>query len=482
MTARTKSGVTGPERSPRPAGVTSFNPCGDVSNGQRLAHYFERDIRFAAGVGWLTWCGGPWRPDGARVGVSARGYAHTLGAWIAKDEIPKLARWVAEARDDKDECARRQKVLVERIKWANKSEQSQRIDAALKEAAVYLKVDAAALDADGQLFGCPNGVFELDTGKFRPHRRVDMITKTAGCDFDPRATCPRWERFLGEVFADDHELAEWVQRLFGYCLSGRRDEHILPIAWGDGSNGKSTAFETLGKLMGDYAGPAAPGLLMQHYHSDHPTGLADLQGKRLIVSSESGEGGRLNEELIKRLTGGDTIKARKMHQDFYSFVPTHQLVLFTNHKPTVTGGDYGIWRRLKLIPFAVQFDDNRKDPALKRKLAAELPGILNWCLAGYRSYVERGLDDEPAAVRVATDEYRNAEDVVRRFIAECCTTTPAVSARARDLYERYRAWADEAGEHPMTQRRFGDRLAQAGFRKERSGGIVRRGIALRSGE
>ena len=473
--------TTPTQQAPAPEGVTSFNPCSDVGNGQRIARYFERDIRFIEGAGWYTWCGGPWRPDGARAGVSARGYVHTLGAWIAHDEVPELAGWVSDARDDKDECARRQRVLVERIKWANKTEQSQRIDAALKEAAVYLRHGAEEMDADPTLLGCPNGVVELETGRFRPHRRPDMITKTTGCEFDSRAKCPRWEQFVREVFADDDGVVEWVQRLLGYCLSGRRDLHILPVCWGNGSNGKSTMFDTVADVLGDYAGPAAPGLLMQHYHSDHPTGLADLQGKRLVVSNESGEGGRLNEELIKSLTGGDKIKARKMHQDFYHFSPTHQLFLLTNHKPAVHGGDFGIWRRLRLLPFTVRFDGEEKDPALKRKLATELPGILNWCLAGYRAYVARGLDDAPAAVVAATSEYRDAEDVVRRFVDECCTTDPALSARAGELYAGYRAWAEMAGEHPMSQRKFGERLAQAGFRKERSGGIVYRGLALRDG-
>lgn len=467
MTATQKS-------DPRPDGVNATNPCSDVANGQRVAHHFESDIRHVDSMGWLVWGGGPWSQDDN----AARRYVHILGGYIAQ-EVPELAAWAAAARGDQDESARRQKILDARIKWAAKSEQSQRVDAALKEARVYLSEPADRLDANPLLLGCRNGVIELDTGKFRQHQRSDMLTKVAGCEFVAAATCPRWERFVDEVFAGDAELVSWVRRLIGYCLSGRRDEHILPIAWGNGANGKSTMFDTLTELLGAYAGPAAPGLLMQHYHSDHPTNLADLQGKRVVVANESGEGGRLNEDLIKSLTGGDKIKARRMRQDFFEFAPTHQLFLLTNHKPTVRGSDHGIWRRLRLIPFAVQFDGERRDTALKQKLAAELPGILNWCLAGYRAYMERGLDDAPAAVQSATDEYRDAEDVVRRFIDECCMIDQALSARAGDLYARYRVWADDTGEHPMSQRRFGDRLAQAGYRKERSGGIVWRGLSVR---
>jgi putative DNA primase/helicase len=465
---------------PKPEGVTASNPCSDVSNGQRYAHYFERDVRHVPGVGWLTWgSGGPWRRDGERPGVSARGLAHTLGSWIARDEIPGLARWIAEARDDKDELARREKIQAERIRWAAKSEQSQRVDAMMREAQVYLAERGEMLDADPMLLACRNGVVELTTGMFRQHRRSDMLTLTAGCDYDPHAACPQWERFIDEIFARDAALIEWVQRLLGYCLSGRRDEHILPICWGSGANGKSTMLDTLTAMLGDYAGAAAPGLLVERHH-EHPTGLADLQGRRFVVTSESGEGGRLAEDIVKRLTGGDRIKARKMHQDFFEFSPSHQIFLATNHKPRVAGGDYGIWRRLRLIPFVVQFSGASADTGLKRALGDELPGILQWCLTGWRAYLERGLRDEPPAVRAATDEYRDSEDVVRRFVAERCGVGTQESVRASELYECYRAWCEAGGERPLSRARMSERLEQAGYRRVRSNGTVWHGVSVRA--
>src|SRR5690606_30840565 len=157
-----------------------------------------------------------------------------------------------------------------------------------------------------------------------------------------------------------------------YMLSGRRGEHLLPILWGSGANGKSTFLGALQAVLGDYASSAAPGLLIQKHGNEHPTALADLQGKRLVIVSETGESGRLNEEQVKALTGGDRITARRMRMDFYTFAPSHLLALQTNHRPRVAGTDEGIWRRLRLIPFAVTVPPERRDPRLPEKLRAEL--------------------------------------------------------------------------------------------------------------
>lgn len=232
-------------------------------------------------------------------------------------------------------------------------------------------------------------------------------------------------------------------------------------------------------MFGDYAGTAAAGVLIQHGGNDHPTGLADLQGRRFVVSSESGEAGRLNEEQVKALTGGDTITARRMRQDFFHFQPTHQLILQTNHKPRIAGTDDGIWRRIRLIPFTVKFTGNRKDVTLPERLNAELSGILTWAVMGWHWYKAEGFKETPAAVTAATDEYRESSDAIGAFLADCCAVDKALSAKAGDLYRAYCRWADESGEHAKSQRDFGTRLAERGFINAKTGGTrLWRGLSV----
>ena len=456
-----------------PKGVTAFDPCSDVANGERIAENFGRRLLYVAGIGWHVW-GPPWKHDE----LAARAVAYDLGKVIAR-EAAELASWAAAAESGA-ERAEREAAVHARFNWARKTELSHNVEAALICARPLLAAKAREMDADPDLLAGADSILDLRTAQYRTFDPADRITKTLGFAFDRAAACPVWERFVAEVFDHDCELIEWFQRLIGYCLSGRRNEHLLPICWGRGGNGKSTLLGALQSMFGDYAGTAAPGLLIERGGKEHPTAIADLQGRRFVVVSETAEGGRLAEEQIKALTGGDRITARRMRQDFYEFEPTHQLFCQTNHKPHVRGTDDGIWRRLRLIPFVRKFIGACRDPNLAEKLRAELPGIFNWCHRGYENYRLRGLDDAPAAVRAATTEYRAASDVIGQFIADRCNLDPALSVRAKDLFAAYAVWCDCSGERCATQREFGARLGERGFEKHTSNGTVYRGLGLRN--
>lgn len=442
-------------------GPGAHDPCSHLANAYRIVDRLGDALMFVEGLGWHVW-GPPWRADE----LAAHRRVHGLGAIVA-DEAAELARWVADA-PNKAERELREQTMARRFKWAGTSESAPCIEASLRMAATLLACKANALDADPMLLGTPSGVLDLRTGKHRPHCHDDRITKVAGCDFDARADAPTWTRFLGEIFADDSELIDYVQRLAGYTLSGMRGEHLLPILWGSGANGKSTYLAAMQAMLGDYASSAAPGLLLQRTGNDHPTGLADLQGRRLVVVSETGEAGRLNEEQAKLLTGGDTITARRMRMDFYTFKPTHQLMLQTNHRPRVTGTDEGVWRRLRLIPFAVTIPAAKRDPKLTEKLAGELPGILRWAFEGWQRYVAQGFN-EPAAVRLATADYRVASDQFGAFLSETCIIDHRLTTTAGALYAAYVDWCEVAGERPRSQRDFGLRLSERGFEQGRTG-------------
>jgi putative DNA primase/helicase len=389
------------------------------------------------------------------------------------------------------------------LAWALKSESAPRINAMLDLARSEPGVPILPhqFDRDPWLFNCRNGTLDLRAGELREHRREDYITALCPTDYCPDAPCREWERFLGAVFPDaedepDHGLILFVQRLLGRCLSGDTSEQVLPIFWGGGANGKSTLVNAvLDTIGGDYAMKANTDLLMASRGERHPTELAQLFGKRLVVASETQEGRRLNESLVKELTGGEPIRARRMREDFWQFSPTHKVLLLTNHKPRVVGDDEAIWRRLRLVPFSATFwdaDDPGKDPSLlpenrrqdKRlgeKLAAEREGILAWLVRGCLDWRRDGLT-LPEQVKVATREYRQDEDVIKLWLAENCLTGRSdYRCRASALYTNYRAWCERAGEHPLKQKSFGAVMTDRGFGRETSNGTWYLGLTLRNG-
>ena len=438
--------------------ASAANLTTELSNAYRLHATHGDRMMSVPGIGWHIWNDvGPWIHDDH----AAYRLAFGLGKAI-QDETTALDDWVYQATLDGfgvDECKRREQFQANRAKWAKASESKAVIDHSLSLAGCLLSVPAEELDASPLLIGCPSGVIDLASCTMREHRKEDRITKRIACNFDPAASAPIWERFLSEVFGGDDELLLYVQTLVGYMLSGVRGEHLLPVMHGSGANGKSTFLSTIQALMGDYAGTATPGLLISHGGTDHPTGLASLQGRRLVVASETGEAGKLNEDQVKLLTGGDRITARRMRQDFYEFEATHLIVLQTNHKPRVTGTDEGIWRRVKLIPFNVTIATAKRDPELPQKLAAEFPGILAWAIKGWRNYQLQGFR-EPAAVREATADYRSDSDHVGAFLSDRCLIGQEHTATASAIYNAYKLWCAESGERPLTQRSLGLRLSE----------------------
>jgi putative DNA primase/helicase len=387
--------------------------------------------------------------------------------------------------------------------WAVKSEDARRVRSMIDLARCQLAITPDRLNRDPWLLNCANGTLDLRTGELREHRREDYITQLCPTPYDPAAGCPTWERFLGSVFpaaevtgqAGNPELIRFVQRLLGYGLTGDVREQVLPFFWGDGANGKSTLLNAVREALGaDYCGKAPPGLLLAHKGDRHPTELADLFGRRLALANETPEGGRFNESQVKDLTGGDPISARRMREDFWQFDPTHKLIVCGNHKPRVTGTDHGIWRRIRLVPFAVRFwnpDDQpaegeqrpehlRQDKDLPARLRAEAPGVLAWMMRGCLDWQRNGLGS-PHEVQSATAGYRAEQDLIGEFIADCCLTGPATyRVRAKALYAAFRKWVELAGErHPPSQREFGLAMTGRGVERQTSNGVWYVGIALR---
>jgi putative DNA primase/helicase len=329
-----------------------------------------------------------------------------------------------------------------------------------------LVVAPSEVDNDPFLFSVNNGTIELKTGTLRPSERGDFVTKGTSIYYDPDAKCPTFEAFLNRIFRQHLEVIPFLQRAVGYTLTGSTAEQVMLILHGTGSNGKSTLLNVISDILGDLAKVADSSLLTVNQHEQHPTGLAGLKAARFVSASETGQGCRLNESLIKWLTGGDVITARLMRKDFFTFTPQFKIWLGTNHKPTVRGQDHGVWRRLLLIPFDERIEGAERDPSLPQKLKAEFPGILNWALEGCRMWLADGLQP-PVVVTNQTEIYKLEQDVFGRFLLETFDLLDGAVTPASECYRRYADWCGHNREFCLNNTQFGLTLAERGFRKTR---------------
>ena len=435
----------------------------DLGNSERLVARHGRDLHYCFDFGkWLCW-------DGVRWAIDRNGDALDKAKDTARAMLAEAAT-LADREDARKLAA-----------WSFKSQARERLAAALFLAQPDVSVLPEQLDTRPWLLNVANGTVDLRSGQLRPADRADLLTKSAPVVYDPAAKCEQWLAFLDRIFAGNQEIIRYVQKAAGYSLTGLDTEECFFVLHGTGQNGKSTVVETLSALLGtDYAQQATPDLLMQKKQERHATELAVLRGARLVASVETGQGKRLNEVLIKSMTGGDRIRANFMHQDTFEFRPEFKVWLSTNHKPVITGTDLGIWRRIRLIPFAVKIPDEERDGAFKARLRepAALAGILNWAIQGALLWQREGLKP-PQEVSDATQAYREEMDVLAAWISDCCVVNKRAEASAADLYRSYVQWREANGERAETQTSFGLRLTERGFeRVKRRNGIFWLGIGL----
>lgn len=444
-------------------GLLAEKPRTDYGNAERLVARHGHNLRYCHPWSkWLRWDGRRWKIDDV-------GAVHRL----AKDAARKVLRESATI-DDKD----RRKAHAA---WSFTSESRARIESMLAMATSEegIPILPDDMDRDVWLFNCLNGTLDLRTGTLRGHRREDCITQLCPVEFDPSARCPLWEQTLHLFFDGDADLIGYFQRFCGYALVGVIRDHVMPIAYGTGSNGKSTILGTLLDTFGpDYAMKCPPDLLMVRSGNAHPTDRTDLFRKRLVVAIETEQGRRLNETMVKELTGGDRIRARRMREDNWEFSPTHTLIMATNHKPVIRGTDRGIWRRLKLIPFTVSVEGDRDDAKMPEKLRQELPGILAWCVRGCLAWQAAGLK-EPQTVKDATEGYRREQDALADFLDEHTVRGPNHRVRCGELYARYKQEAEKGNEFAMSQTAFGEAMRERGFETHKSSVKWYLGLGLR---
>jgi len=353
--------------------------------------------------------------------------------------------------------------------------------AMLTEAQHLAEVKADAFDTQAHLLNVLNGTLDLTTGELLPHNKADMISKLANCEYSDKCDIPRWSAFLNEIFDGDRDLIRYFQKVVGYCLTGSTEEHCAFFCYGTGRNGKSTLLDIISEMLGDYAVNIQPETIMVRNVQVGPTSdIARLKGARFVTTVEPNEGVRLNEGLLKQLTGGDRVTASKKYENEFEFKPEFKLLMGTNHKPVIRGTDLGIWSRIRLIPFNIQISEEKVDRHLKQKLREEMPGILAWGVEGYRLWRREGLKP-PTSVLEASKEYRGEMDVLAAFIENCCIEGQG-ETDAGDLYHAYIDWAKESNEFEMSSTKFGREMGKKFEKRTLHGAKMYQGVILRKPE
>lgn len=416
----------------------------DIGNGQRFVWRHGQNLRWVKEWGWLTWNGKVWELDRGLVMLWCKETARSI---------------LAEAASSEDDDNR-----IALSKHARASSSQARLDAmaTLAQSEPGINAKPSEFDCDPWLLNCQNGIVDLKNGALLPHDPAAMMTKITACDYDPTATAPLWITFLQRIFAGDYDLIHFVQKAVGYSLTGTTIEQALFFLYGRGANGKSTFAGIVQDLLGDYGMKSRAETLMLRNHDIIPEEVAQLDGVRFMLAAELGEGQRLNESLIKDLTGGDKLRARLLHKNSFEFLPTAKPWLYGNHKPSIRGTDEGIWRRVKLIPFTITIPDKERDKTLPKKLHVELPGILAWAVRGCMAWQAEGLGD-PQAITEATKEYRVEQDILAAFLDEKCIITPDAEVTAGALYTEYKQWAEDTGIQPLSRINFSRQLEERGF-------------------
>ena len=413
---------------------------------------------------FLLWNGTNWEIDG-RNGVES----------LCKNFIYKMYRGLRFISDPQ------LKTAFER--HLTKSESFRRIQAlvGMLKISEEIIVTENELDRDIYLLNLKGATLDLKTGKGNVPNPKKLITKSTNFIFDKTAKCPTWDMFLMQIFNNDINLIHYIQKAMGYSLSGDTSEQCMFILWGCGANGKSTFLNTILRLMGDYACSTTIETFMKK-NSEHSNDLARLKGMRLVTTSEVEQGKALSESIIKVATGEDEITARFLYGEYFSFSPTFKIFMATNHMPKIRGGDNGIWRRVKMIPFNVTIPPEQRDKHLSEKLMAENAGILNWLLIGYAAWKKEGLVDEPAAIKNANADYRMDMDIVGTFIMDCLILDASLQWRlpTADLYAAYQNWCYKNNERVMSQKWLSMRMVEKGFKRLATNGQrVWLGLAIR---
>ena len=443
-----------PEISPEGVAANFTGSGGDEENGRLFASVFRNKLLYIYETGdWLLF-------DQHQGWVSAPpGEADRA----AKDVLANLRREAGERYKTEGGEAPSVKRMMAHVRYTSKAN-NLRAMIEMAKSEPRMTVRLSEFDDDPMLLGVANGVLDLRTGNLLPISPDVLVSKRCNIAYDPAGACPRFLQYLEEV-QPENEVAAFLLRFMGYCLTGDASRHVFAFFHGHGANGKSVFIELMAWLLGDYAHKIPTEMLMRHQRN--PQGpspdIVALKGRRFVYANETEEGGRLDEARIKDMTGGDTLTGRVPYgKADIAFRPTHKLFIVGNHKPEIADTSFGMWRRVALIPFDQTIAEAKRDPRLLETLRSEGAGILNILLTSLGDCLQGGLRP-PEKISAATAAYRDEQDVLGDWIAEKCDAGPGRSTQKMPLYADYVLWTGENGHRPFSQSKLTRRLNGRGY-------------------
>jgi len=428
----------------------------DTGNGERLVKKFGHLIRWISETSeWMVWGEKGWRKDN--------------GGRLMRMTKSVLSDLMEEAYEGKE---------VDRLKLkhalisGSMPRRMAMIASAGYEHPAFTNIND--WDSDGWLFNCENGVIDLQTQTFRGRTPSDLCMKQSPIIFDPDAKYPLWEAAMNKWTCGDQSLVDYLQVAWGVTLTSDTGLQALFFNQGDGENGKDTAFSVISFILGSYwQNVNFMTFAETKNHSEHRNDLASLAGAvRMVTSCESSDGHSLDEGVIKQVTGCSPVTCRQIHCKPFTYMPQYKMWFMSNYEPLIKGGDWGIWRRVKKIPWNYTIRPEEKDPNFTEKLKSEAPGILNWMLRGLKRYIELGCKLPTCeAVEDATAQYRKDMDIIGRFVGECLTIQSTATALGISIYTKYVGWCKENGTPALSSRRF-----YAEFKKRNAGKVTWRDV------
>lgn len=421
----------------------------DTGNAQRMRDKFRGNIKYSfVNKKWYYWTGKVWAVD-------------------YTGEIKKLADTVVNDIKKEAFAEQEEEAQQEKLKWANRTASSKGKENMIKECQHLegIPVLPEEMDAFNDYLNCQNGVINLRNGELLPHDSNFLMTKCSFAEYDNQSgkQPELWLKFLDDVTNGNKELQNYLQKCVGYSLTGSIREQCAFFLYGMGNNGKSTFLDTISDLLGGYSSNVQPETIMLKGSSNGGANsdIARLKSARFVTSEEPTEGVRLNEGLVKQLTGGGKVTCRFLYGDEFEYEPEFKIWIGTNHKPVIRGTDVGIWRRIRLIPFEVNIPKEKVDKNLKYKLRKELPQILKWAVDGCMKWQKEGLN-MPKCVESATEEYKQEMDALASFCNACIEVDYVNGEKipATTLFEIYSSWADNNNEYTMSSRKFFTEIAK----------------------
>ena len=484
---------------------TSLKPedYSDVGQAKVLSREYGDELKFTAATDYIRFDGEVWVED-KQMAVGACVEFLDLQLQDAKDSIDAAMKALVKAGYDESAVKQGSKAIAKDIKpdhlgifymlvgaekylaFTMKRRDYKYITSALNVAKSMLTIKVSDLDKDPNLLNTPRATYDLEKGVAgeQPHDPYDLITKITECSPGDEGE-QIWLDTLQTLFCGDDELIEYVQKVIGLAVIGKVYEEFLIIAYGDGANGKSTFWNTIARVLGTYSGKISSDILTMGNKVNAQPEMAELKGKRLIIASEMQEGVRLNTAMVKQLCSTDEIQACKKYKDPFHFIPSHQVVLYTNHLPRVAASDDGIWRRLKVIPFNAKIKGNSDIKNYADYLFENAaPAIMKWIIEGAQKV--SGCDhkvDDPKCVKDAIAAYREENDWLGHFLSECCEVGDGLTEKSGEFYQQYRAYCIQRGEYTRSTTDFYAAVEKAGFvRRKNMNGTLVYGLKLKTGQ